>query len=148
MINSVSLTGRLTRDPELRKTQSGIAVATFTLAVARQYTNSQGEREADFVNCVIWRKPAENLVNLVSKGSLIGVQGRIQTRVYEDKEGQKVHVTEIVVDSFSLLESHREQANGNTKSQKKFNSASTAPTVEDPFVDTNSVEISDDDLPF
>ena len=101
MINNVVLVGRLTRDPDLRTTESGISVATFTLAVDRQFSNSQGEREADFINCVVWRKAAENLANFTSKGSLIGVQGRIQTRSYDNKEGQRVYVTEVVVDSFS-----------------------------------------------
>ena len=100
MINNVVLVGRLTRDPDLRTTESGISVATFTLAVDRQFSNSQGEREADFINCVVWRKAAENLANFTSKGSLIGVQGRIQTRSYDNKEGQRVYVTEVVVDSF------------------------------------------------
>ena len=92
MINNVVLVGRLTRDPDLRTTESGISVATFTLAVDRQFSNSQGEREADFINCVVWRKAAENLANFTSKGSLIGVQGRIQTRSYDNKEGQRVYV--------------------------------------------------------
>ncbi|MCT7693518.1 MAG: single-stranded DNA-binding protein, partial [Lactobacillus iners] len=91
MINNVVLVGRLTRDPDLRTTESGISVATFTLAVDRQFSNSQGEREADFINCVVWRKAAENLANFTSKGSLIGVQGRIQTRSYDNKEGQRVY---------------------------------------------------------
>ena len=86
MINNVVLVGRLTRDPDLRTTESGISVATFTLAVDRQFSNSQGEREADFINCVVWRKAAENLANFTSKGSLIGVQGRIQTRSYDNKD--------------------------------------------------------------
>lgn len=103
MINNVVLVGRLTRDPDLRTTESGISVATFTLAVDRQFSNSQGEREADFINCVVWRKAAENLANFTSKGSLIGVQGRIQTRSYDNKEGQRVYVTEVVVDSFSFF---------------------------------------------
>ncbi|MDK6514545.1 single-stranded DNA-binding protein, partial [Klebsiella oxytoca] len=85
------------RDPDLRTTESGISVATFTLAVDRQFSNSQGEREADFINCVVWRKAAENLANFTSKGSLIGFQGRIQTRSYDNKEGQRVYVTEVVV---------------------------------------------------
>ena len=87
MINTVVLTGRLTRDVDLRYTQSGAAVGTFTLAVDRRFTNSNGDREADFVNCVIWRKPAENLANFVHKGSLIGIEGRLQTRNYENKQG-------------------------------------------------------------
>ncbi|KRN89317.1 single-stranded DNA-binding protein [Ligilactobacillus ceti] len=108
MINRATLVGRLTRDPDLRYTQSGIAVATFTLAVNRQFKNQNGEREADFINCVIWRKAAENFANFTHKGSLIGVDGRIQTRNYENQQGQRVYVTEVAVDSFSLLESRSE----------------------------------------
>ena len=91
MINRVVLVGRLTRDPELRTTGSGISVATFTLAVDRQFTNSQGERGADFISCVIWRKAAENFCNFTSKGSLVGIDGRIQTRSYDNKDGQRVY---------------------------------------------------------
>lgn len=114
MINNVVLVGRLTRDPDLRTTGSGISVATFTLAVDRQYTNSQGERGADFVSCVIWRKAAENFANFTSKGSLVGIQGRIQTRTYDDKDGKRVYVTEVIVDNFSLLESRRDRENRQT----------------------------------
>ena len=109
MINSVVLVGRLTRDPELRTTGSGISVATFTLAVNRQFSNANGQREADFISCIIWRKSAENFCNFTSKGSLVGIQGRIQTRNYDNKDGQRVYVTEVIVDDFSLLESRRER---------------------------------------
>lgn len=105
MINNVSLTGRLTRDVDLRYTQSGTAVATFTLAVDRQFTNASGERETDFINCVIWRKSAENFSNFTRKGSLVGVEGHIQTRNYDNNQGQRVYVTEVVVENFALLES-------------------------------------------
>ncbi|WP_057766451.1 single-stranded DNA-binding protein [Companilactobacillus tucceti] len=105
MINRVVLVGRLTRDPELRYTANGAAVASFTVAVNRQFTNAQGEREADFINCVIWRKAAENFSNFTNKGSLVGIDGRVQTRNYENQQGQRVYVTEVVVENFSLLES-------------------------------------------
>lgn len=104
MINRVVLVGRLTRDVDLRYTASGTAVASFTLAVGRNYTNQNGSRDTDFINCVIWRKPAETLANYAHKGSLIGVEGRIQTRSYENQQGQRVYVTEVSVDNFSLLE--------------------------------------------
>ena len=90
MINRVILTGRLTNNPELKYTTSGNAVATFNLAVNRQFKNQNGEREADFIRCIIWRKSAENLTNFTHKGSLIGVEGRIQTRSYEHQQGQRV----------------------------------------------------------
>lgn len=105
MINRVVITGRLTRDAELRYTQSGVAVASFTVAVDRQFRTQAGEREADFINCVIWRKSAENFVNFTHKGSMVGIDGRLQTRNYENQQGQRVYVTEVVVDSFALMES-------------------------------------------
>ncbi|WP_290033236.1 single-stranded DNA-binding protein [Ligilactobacillus cholophilus] len=104
MINRVVLVGRLTKDPDLRYTQSGVAVATFTLAIERQFTNQNGEREADFINCVIWRKAAENFANFTHKGSMVAVEGRLQTRSYENQQGIRVYVTEVIVDNFSLLE--------------------------------------------
>ena len=112
MINRVILTGRLTNNPELKYTTSGNAVATFNLAVNRQFKNQNGEREADFIRCIIWRKSAENLTNFTHKGSLIGVEGRIQTRSYENQQGQRVYVTEVIVDSFALLESRQDKQQG------------------------------------
>lgn len=105
MINRVILTGRLTADPEVKYTQSGTANCSFNLAVNRQFTNKDGKREADFIRCVIWRKSAENFQKFTHKGSLVGIDGRIQTRSYDNNQGQRVYVTEVVVDSFSLLES-------------------------------------------
>lgn len=115
MINRVVLTGRLTKDPDLRYTQSGVAAATFNLAVDRRYKGQNGEREADFVSCVIWRKSAETFVNFFHKGSLVGIEGRIQTRNYENQQGQRVYVTEVVVEDFSFLEPmnrNNQQQNG------------------------------------
>ncbi|GAA3626508.1 single-stranded DNA-binding protein [Lactobacillus hamsteri] len=147
MINRTVLTGRLSRDPELRKTGSGISVATFTLAVDRQFTNAQGERGADFISCVIWRKAAENFANFTNKGSLVGVDGRIQTRSYDDKDGKRVYVTEVVVDNFSLLESRKDRENRNSDSGQNSNSGNSN---SDPFAGNtgDSIDISDDDLPF
>ena len=105
MINNVVLVGRLTKDADLRYTSNGTAVATFSLAVNRQFTNQKGERDADFINCVIWRKSAESFANFTRKGALVGVEGRIQTRSYDNQQGQRVYVTEVVVETFSLLES-------------------------------------------
>ena len=111
MINNVVLVGRLTKDAELRYTQSNIAVATFTLAVNRNFKNDAGEREADFINCVIWRQAAENLANWAKKGSLIGVTGAIQTRNYDNQQGQRVYVTEVIASNFQMLESRNSQQN-------------------------------------
>src|SRR5699024_1319062 len=97
------LVGRLTRDPELRVSQNNIAVATFNLAVNRPFTSQNGERGADFINCVVFRKQAENVNQYVKKGSLVGIDGRIQTRNYENKDGQRVYVTEVVCESVQFL---------------------------------------------
>lgn len=158
MINRAVLTGRLTRDPELRTTQSGLSVAAFNLAVDRQYTNSQGERGADFISCVIWRKAAENFCKFTSKGSLVGIDGRIQTGNYDDKDGKKVYVTEVVVDSFALLESKKDRQNNNNGSyannnkgtySKGNNGANYDNSSQDPFNGLgDTIDISDDDLPF
>ena len=163
MINNVVLVGRMTRDAELRYTPQNQAVATFTLAVNRNFKNQSGEREADFINVVIWRQQAENLANWAKKGALIGITGRIQTRNYENQQGQRVYVTEVVADNFQLLESRasREgQSSGSYTSNNFGNSSSNfgnstsvnqVPNFsrdEIPFGNTNPMDISDDDLPF
>ena len=159
MINNVVLVGRMTRDADLRYTPSNQAVATFTLAVNRNFKNQAGEREADFINCVIWRQQAENLANWAKKGSLIGVTGRIQTRNYENQQGQRVYVTEVVAESFQLLESRtaREgQGAGNFSAGGNHKSPYQAPTQSTPnfareessFGASNPLDISDDMLPF
>jgi single-strand DNA-binding protein len=128
LINNTTLVGRLTRNPELRYTGSGIAVLSFNLAVERNYTNSQGERETDFINCVAWRGTAETLSNFAVKGSLIGITGNIQTRNYENNEGRTVYVTEVVVDNFQMLEpksvtdNRRSQAGGGQPNNNSNNS--------------------------
>ena len=168
MINNVVLVGRLTKDPDLRYTSSGTAVATFTLAVNRNFSSQNGEKETDFINCVIWRKSAEILANYAKKGSLIGVTGRIQTRNYENQQGQRVYVTEVVADNFQLLESRNvneqrrsstgedfsqnQPSFGNSNNQNQSNQKTTGmPNFDrdtsDPF-GGSSIDISDDDLPF
>lgn len=109
MINTVTLVGRLTKDPELRYTQTGKGVATFTLAVTRPFKNQNGDYEADFINCQAWGKTAENLANYMRKGNKVGVVGRIQTRNYENNQGQKVYVTEVVAEQVTFIESKNEQ---------------------------------------
>src|SRR5690554_4580061 len=104
ILNRTILVGRLTRDPELRYTPNGVAVANFTVAANRPFRNQQGEQEADFINCVTWRKSAENLANFMRKGSLIGVDGRIQTRSYENQDGRMVYVTEVLAENIQFLE--------------------------------------------
>ncbi|EHA3993400.1 single-stranded DNA-binding protein [Enterococcus faecalis] len=152
MINNVTLVGRLTKDPDLRYTQSGTAVGQFTLAVNRNFTNQQGDREADFINCVIWRKAAESFANYACKGTLIGLTGRIQTRNYDNQQGQRVYVTEIVVENFQLLESKEvnDQRRSSKPDQATFDKKATEkPDPLDPFSkDVSPIDISDDDLPF
>ena len=111
-MNTVQLIGRITKDIDLKFTASGTAVGNFTLAVNRSFTNQQGEREADFIRCVIWRKSAENLANFTHKGSLIGVEGWIQTRSYDDNNGQRQYITEVVVTNFHLLEKKEDSQAG------------------------------------
>ncbi|WP_449451448.1 single-stranded DNA-binding protein [Streptococcus suis] len=153
MINNVVLVGRLTKDAELRYTPSNVAVATFTLAVNRNRKNENGEREADFINCVIWRQQAENLANWAKKGALIGITGRIQTRSYDNQQGQRVYVTEVVTESFQLLESRNQQnqsnsfQNGNSNSGN-FQSGNNQEGYQSPFGNSSPMDVSDDDLPF
>ena len=132
MINRAVLTGRLTRDPELRYTTSGTAVVSFTLAVDRQFRNQNGDRDADFVNCVIWRKSAENFSYFTHKGSLVGVEGRIQTRNYENQQGNRVYVTEVVVDNFALLEPRQNGGMNQGGQQQPFNNGSNQPFAGQP----------------
>lgn len=177
MINRAVLVGRLTRDPDLRYTSSGAAVVSFTLAVDRSFTNRSGEREADFINCVMWRKPAENFANFTHKGSMVGIDGRIQTRSYENQQGNRVYVTEIVADNFALLESkaqseqyrqqhpnsqdnsapssqYSSQQNNNpygnpANNQGSYQNQNNSDNTNDPFADNGQqIDISDDDLPF
>lgn len=140
MLNRSILIGRLTRDPELKYTPAGVAVTTFTLAVDRPFTSQGGEREADFIPVVVWRQLAETCANYLRKGRLTAVEGRIQVRNYENNEGKRVYVTEVVADNVRFLESNRDGQSGsqgrNTNNQ-------------DPFSDEGKpINVSDDDLPF
>jgi single-strand DNA-binding protein len=178
MMNRVVLVGRLTKDPDLRYTPNGVPVATFTLAVNRAFSNQQGEREADFINCVIWRKPAENVANFLKKGSLAGVDGRIQTRHYEGQDGKRVYVTEVQAESVQFLEPRNASGGGGRSDNDSFGTPPREPQGnpygggnqnqrpnqnqnqnnnkqggytrmdEDPFAGNGQIDISDDDLPF
>lgn len=143
-MNKVQLVGRLTKDPELRTTANGVSVCSFTVAVNRRFKNPQGEYEADFINCVAWRQSAELLAKYFAKGRMVGIVGSIQTRNYDNKEGQRVYVTEVSVEEVHFVES-RNAAQG----------ASGAPdntTAPDISFDTDSgfmpIPSADDDLPF
>ena len=157
MLNRAVIVGRLTRDPDLRYTPNGVAVANFTVAANRPFKNQQGEQEADFINCVAWRNQAENLANYMKKGSLIGVDGRIQTRSYDNKEGNRVFVTEVLTENIQFLEprsKNEERTNNQGSSNQYDNRANTMSQQYDNTPQSNDVaqgtpiDISDDDLPF
>lgn len=155
MINNVVLVGHLTKDLDLKYTSSGTAVGTFTLAVNRQFTNQAGEREADFINCVIWRKSAENFANFTRRGALVGITGRIQTRNYEGNDGKRVYVTEVVADNFTLLEPKQtteqrpRESTRERQQEQKQNNYNDFNNTPDPFGShVESIHIQDDDLPF
>ena len=160
-MNKVVLIGRLTRDPELRYTGNNTAVASFTLAVNRPFSNQQGEREADFINVVVWRKQAENVKNYLTQGSQAAVEGRLQTRSYDDNNGQKRYITEVIADNVEFLGSKGSSNNSNNMNSSAPSAGPTpydfgdAPTPKGTDVDSNpfadfgaSIEISDDELPF
>lgn len=135
MINNVVLVGRLTRDPELRRTQSNISYVRFTLAVNRSFTDQSGERQADFINCIAWRAQADNLARFMKQGSLIGLQGRIQTGSYESEQGMR-YTTDVVADSIQFLESRNQQQDSSNQSSSND------------YYDVQKDIVTDDDLPF
>ncbi|GIP40625.1 single-stranded DNA-binding protein [Paenibacillus sp. J31TS4] len=165
MLNRVILIGRLTRDPELRYTPSGVAVTQFTLAVDRPFTNQQNEREADFIPVVTWRQLAETCANYLRKGRLAAVEGRMQVRSYDNNEGRKVYVTEVVADNVRFLESpNRDNNGGGMREESSYQQqqpsggnryggngggGNSRGGNQDPFSDDGKpIDISDDDLPF
>lgn len=155
-MNNANLVGRLTRPVDLRYTQTGIAYGSFTIAVNRKYKNKDGEREADFINCVIWKNGAELLANYTQKGSLIGVSGPIQTRNYDNQQGQRVYVTEVLVENFDFLESRKNDADGfsnagniNTQNFNKNQNLGGNFENSDPFIaNGDTFDVTDSDLPF
>ncbi|MGF7088102.1 single-strand DNA-binding protein [Kroppenstedtia sanguinis] len=154
MLNRVVLIGRLTRDPELRYTPGGVAVTSFNLAVNRRFTNQQGEREADFIDIVAWRQLAETVANYMKKGRLVAVEGRLQIRSYENQEGRRIKVAEVVAENVQFLES-RSQASSGSGSNRDYGDSGFEKKQDnrgpssDPFADDGKpIDISDDDLPF
>ena len=150
-MNKVILIGRLTRDPEMRTTTSGVSSTTFTLAVNRNFTNQNGEREADFIDCVAWRRQAENIAKYCTKGTQVAVDGRIQTRSYDAPDGTKRYVTEVIADNVTFLGA--KSGNASTFSNDNYvsqaNNIETTDISEDPFKDFgDDLTLSDDDLPF
>ena len=138
-MNKAFLIGRLTRDPELRYSSSNAAIVNFSIAIDRQYTNTQGQRETDFINIVAFQKQAENIKKYVSKGSLVAVDGRIQTRNYDDKDGKKVYVTEVIAEEAYFADTKRD---GDTSGFENTFGTTMANNTE------FQVDSSDDDLPF
>lgn len=136
MINNVTLIGRLTRDAELRYTPSNIATAQFNVACNRNFKNANGEYDADFINCVMWREQAERFCNWTKKGMLVGITGRIQTRSYEGNDGKRVYVTEVVAENFQVLEKRDNTANQNSMTEQM------------PPNYANPMDIDGSDLPF
>lgn len=136
MINNVTLIGRLTIDAELRYTPNNIATAQFNIACNRNFKNANDEYDADFINCVMWQEQAERFCNWTRKGMLVGITGRIQTRNYENQQGQRVYVTEVVAESFQVLEKRDNTANQNSMTEQM------------PPSYTSPMDITDDKLPF
>ena len=166
-MNKVILIGRLARDPEMRTTPSGVVTTSFTIAVQRNYANAQGDREADFISCVAWRKQAENIAKYCSKGSQVAVEGRIQTRNYDAQDGTKRYVTEVIADNVSFLGGRSTSSESSSYAANNYNNVSntndsmssnnfggsndivTTNLSEDPYANMGSeVALSDDDLPF
>jgi len=141
MINRVILVGRITKDPELKSTQSNISFVNFTLAVNRQFTDQSGERQADFIQCIVWRKQAENLAQYITKGALLGVEGRIQTRTYEAENGTR-YITEVVCDTVQFLENKSGDNSGYSEQPSVSNDDS------DEFYETSKQLAAEEDLPF
>ena len=157
-MNKVILIGRLTRDPELRTIASGNATTSFTIAVNRNFTNQNGEREADFINCVAWRKQAENVAKYCTKGSQVAVEGRIQTRNYDAQDGTKRYVTEVVVENIEFVGGRNEGGSNQMSNNTYMDAPSEAPMdvmpeydipKSDPYENYDKeVSLSDNDLPF
>ena len=141
-MNKVMLIGRLTKDPELRYTQSGTAVASFTLAVNRRFSNQSGEREADFINCVAWQKSAEFVANYFRKGQQMALEGRLQVRSYDGNDGQRRWVTEVVAEQIEFVGSKNENGSGRQDYQNNNASAGSSLGLGEEIV------FDDNDLPF
>lgn len=141
-MNKVCLTGRTTKDIELKYNQNNVAITSFNLAVTRKFKNQNGEYESDFINCIAYKSTAELLNKYVKKGDLLGIEGRIQTRNYEDKDGKRVYVTEVIVDSIDFLQSRKDESKQETENTKQKLS-------DDVFSEFgSSIEITDNDIAF
>ncbi|MCF8011446.1 MAG: single-stranded DNA-binding protein [Clostridiales bacterium] len=144
MLNRIILIGRLTRDPELRHTTNGTPVANFTLAVNRDFNNRQGEKDADFINIVVWRKQAENVANYMSKGKLVAVEGRLQIRSYDDSQGIRRKAAEVIANNVKFLD----KMSGGEKTENPFDSGSSESTSNDFDNFGSEISFNEDDVPF
>ena len=147
MINRVVLVGRITKDPELKSTQSNINFVNFTLAVNRQFTDQSGERQADFIQCIVWRRQADNLARFIKKGALLGVEGRIQTGRYE-ADGITRYTTDVVCDSVQFLENKGDSSPSNYKTESTYQSDDHDDKDSDEFYETSKTLAAEEDLPF
>ncbi len=142
-MNKAILVGRLTKDPELKTTGSGVSVCSFTLAINRRFKNAEGNYDADFINCVAWRQQAEFISKYFSKGRMVGICGSIQTRTYDREDGQRVYVTEVVADEVSFVDS-KSQTDGVSSPAANTNTSANSFSADDGFIPMPA----DDDLPF
>ena len=144
-MNKVCLTGRITKNIELKYNQNNVAITSFTLVVTRKFKNQNGEYESDFINCIAYKSTAELLNKYVKKGDLLGIEGRIQTRNYEDKDGKRVYVTEVIVDSIDFLQSRKDESK-----QETTKTENTKQKLSDDVFSEfgSSIEITDDDIAF
>lgn len=153
-MNKVILQGRLTKDVELRYTPNGTPIANFTIAVNRRFKNQSGEREADFINCVIWRQLAETAANYLKKGFRVSLVGSWNTRNFEGQDGKKVYVNECLVEELDFIDFDQQNAgNSGTNNRSNTNTAGNRQSGQqgrqgDPFLGNGQIDISDDDLPF
>jgi len=156
MLNKAIIIGRFTRDPELRKTQNGKSVLSFTLASSRKYG---GNEQVDYISCTVWEKGADIIAQYMKKGSLIQIEGRNVSRSYDDRDGKKVYVQEVLVENFNFLDSRSSstsQPTQQTSYSNPYSQSSSNYTVSDPYADFASsddsdgplLDISSDDLPF
>lgn len=158
MQNIVGISGRLTKDVDFKQTPNGVSVAKFTLAVQRNYKDNNGDYQADFINCVAFRGAADIASNYLSKGDICNVSGRIQTRNFDNKEGQRIFITEVVADQIQLISTGREngsysqntqQQQFQTKQQNGWQQQQYKPKMSDPFANASGpIDLNDDDLPF
>ena len=146
MINRVVLVGRLTRDPELRRTTNGTSVASFTIAIDNRTKGPNGEKTTSFIPCTVWNQAAENVSRFTRKGSLVGIEGRLNQRSYESKDNRKVSVIEVICDSVQFLE--RKDENATSEPVQEYGYQEKVKEVEPETNNVAGIDLVEDDLPF